>query len=74
MSMLVHLSGGLDAKIDPSFMVFNNKDRNYPILGVPDDVNGVLYRTGPKGWMDSHVLPLLLTEKLSFLNYLMVGL
>lgn len=33
-------------------MAFKNKDRNYQIRGVPDDVPGVSYFTGPKGWMD----------------------
>ena len=49
MTMVFRLSGGLDAKIEPPFMVFTNKDRNYPIRGTPDDVPGVAYRTGPKG-------------------------
>lgn len=30
-TMLVRFSGDRDAKIEPSFMVFMNKYRNYPI-------------------------------------------
>lgn len=63
MTMLVRLSGGRDARIEPPFMVFMNKGRNYPIRGTPDDVDGVAYRTGPKGWMDTLVMPQWLSEE-----------
>lgn len=63
MTMVVRLSGGRDAKIEPPFMVFMNKDRNYPIRGTPDDVPGTAYRTGPKGWMDTKVMPQWLGER-----------
>lgn len=46
------LSGGLNAKIEPAFVVFKNGRRNYPIGGVPDDVQGVAYRSNPTGWVD----------------------
>ena len=62
-TMAVRLTGGRDAKIAPPFMIFKNKDRNYPIKNVPDDVPGVAYRTGPKGWMDRTVMPEWLSEK-----------
>lgn len=45
-------------------MVFCNTDLDYPINGTPDDVEGVEYRKGPKGWMDTRVMPLWLSEKL----------
>lgn len=62
MTMVVRLSGGRNAKIENGFMVFKNQDRSYPIRGVPDDVEGVAYRTGPKGWMDTTVMPQWLRE------------
>lgn len=55
--MVVCLSGGSYVKEEPPFMVFMNKDRNYPIRGTPDNHPVVAYRTGPKGWMDTRVMP-----------------
>ena len=43
-------------------MIFKNKDRNYPIKRVPDNVPGTAYRTGPKGWMDNIVMKQWLCE------------
>ena len=63
MTMVVRLSGGRDAKIQPSFMVFKNANRSYPIRGVPDNVSGVFYRSEPKGWMDKKMVPEWLSEK-----------
>lgn len=57
MNMLVWSSGGRDAKIEPLFMVLKNIDRKYPMSGTPDGAPGVLYRTGPKGWMNIVVIP-----------------
>lgn len=62
-TMMVRISGGRDARIEPPFLVFTNKDRNYPIRGVPDNVEGVSYRTGPKGWMDTLIMPLWMNER-----------
>ena len=62
-TMMVRLSGGRDACIEPPFLVFTNKKRSYPIRGTPDDVAGVAYRTGPKGWMDTQVLSQWLSEE-----------
>eukprot|EP00474_Spongospora_subterranea_P005517 CRZ05975.1 hypothetical protein [Spongospora subterranea] len=58
MTMIVRVTGGSNAAIQPPMMIFMNKSRSYPIRGVPDDVAGVCYRTGPKGWNDSKVFPL----------------
>lgn len=55
--MLVRISGSRDAKVEPPFMVFMIKDRNYHIKGTPDNHPRVAYRTGPKGWMDIGVMP-----------------
>lgn len=61
-TMVVRLTGGRDARIAAPFMIFKNGDRNYPIRGVPDNVPGAAYRTGPKGWMDTTVMPQWLSE------------
>lgn len=61
-TMVVRLSGGKQARVEPPFLVFVNKNRNYPIRGTPDCIEGVAYRTGPKGWMDAKIMPLWLSE------------
>lgn len=61
-TMMVHVSGGRRGVIEPPFMVFQNKGCNYPIKGCPDDVPGISYRTGKKGWMDQRVMALMLKE------------
>lgn len=43
-------------------MVFENKDRNYPICGVQDNIPGVCYRKTPKSWMNSKNMLALLKE------------
>ena len=63
MTMIVRITGGVNAKVYPSMMIFKNKDRNYPIRGLIDDVEGVSYRTGPKGWMDKRVFVQWLDER-----------
>lgn len=57
MAMFVPTSGGRDAKIEALFMVFKNANKSFPIRGIPDDVPGVSYRSVPKGWMDTTVMP-----------------
>lgn len=47
--MIVRLSGGPGALIEPLMMIFTNTHSNYPIRGLQDDKPGVCYRTGPKG-------------------------
>ena len=63
MTMVVRISGGVNALIEIPFIIFMNKDRNYPIRGVPDDIPGVPYRSGPKGWMNRTVFPQWLNKK-----------
>lgn len=54
-TMMVRISGGPVAMIHPPMLVFKNQSSSYPIRGVPDNVPGVCYRSGPKGWMDASV-------------------
>ena len=49
-------SGGAKPVIELPLMIFKNKNRNYPIKGVPDDVQGTAHRTGPNGWMDKTIM------------------
>lgn len=56
MTVMVLVSGGRNASVCPPFLIFQNDNRNHPIRGVPDDVPGVSYRSGPKGSIDRIVL------------------
>ena len=38
--------------IEAPMLIFTNSNSNYPIWGLEDNIPGVCYRTGPKGWMD----------------------
>jgi len=51
-TICLRISGGPQAKIEPPLVLFPNKDSNYPIQGVPDDIDGVTYRTNPKAYMN----------------------
>ena len=48
-TMVVRISGGRRAIIEPPMLIFSNENRNYPIRGLDDNIPGVSYRTGPKG-------------------------
>ena len=50
MTMVIQFRGGKFARLEPAFMIFQNESQNYLIRGITDDVPGVAYRTGPKGW------------------------
>eukprot|EP00171_Calliarthron_tuberculosum_P006283 IDg6283t1 len=62
-TMVLRLTGRRDARIATAFVLFKNVDRNYPIRRVPDNVPGFAYKTGPKVWMDTTVVPQWLSEK-----------
>lgn len=62
-TLMVQISGGRRATLEPGFIVFQNAAKNYPIRGCPDNVTGVSYRTGPKGWMDSRVFAEMFNER-----------
>ena len=54
--------GGVNACIESVFVVFKNQNANYPIMGVPDDLENISYRTGKKGWMDRRVFREMIEE------------
>lgn len=45
----VIIIGGRHSCIESPFIIFQNKQRNYPIKIVPHNVLGVSYRTQPRG-------------------------
>lgn len=62
MTIVVPISGGSEEKVENPFILFQNKQRNYPFRGVPDDVSGLRYRTGQKGWIDGSVMQHIFSE------------
>ena len=52
MTMVIKISGGRRSMIEAPMLIFTNSGNNYPIRGLEDNIPGVCYRTGPKGWMD----------------------
>jgi len=57
MTVCVRISGAPEYKIEPALIVFKNQKRSYPIRGVPDNIDGVAYRSQPKGWIDQNLFP-----------------
>lgn len=52
MTMMVPLTGGNNAAIQPPIIVFTNMGRSYTIRGVSENIPGVFYRSSPKILMD----------------------
>jgi hypothetical protein len=67
MTMIIRISGGISSRIEAPMVIFKNKDRKYPIQGVPDNIAGVSYRTGPKGWNDKKLFPTWFAEPRAYL-------
>lgn len=55
MAMMIRITGGIDVYLKPTFLIFNNQTRSYPICGLADTNPGVSYHTFSKGWMDYDV-------------------
>ena len=41
--------------MENTLFLFQNPNSKYPILCAPDDVNGISYKSSPKGWMNSNL-------------------
>ena len=52
-TMVLRLRGGIDPKLVEPILIFKNRDRNYPMVNLPDNIHGVSYRTQPRAWMDN---------------------
>jgi hypothetical protein len=52
MTMVVRISGGRRSLIEAPMLIFTNGNSRYPIWRLNDNILGVSYKTGPKGWMD----------------------
>ena len=66
MTMIVRIMGGPSALIQALMMLFTNINRSYLIMQVPDNIPGVCYRLGPKGWNDKTVFPLWFSEPCAY--------
>lgn len=66
MTMVVRISGGRRSLIEAPMLIFTNENRNYPIRGLEDNIVGVSYRSGPKGWMDQSIFPEYFLEPRAF--------
>ena len=54
-TMVLRLRGGPNARLEAPFIIFKNRNSNYPMMNLPDNIEGVSYRTQPQGWMDNNV-------------------
>ena len=54
-TMVLRMTGGMYAKLHAPFLIFKNRNRSYPMKNLPDNIDGVTYRTGPSAWMDQFV-------------------
>ena len=56
LTVCIRISGGLTARIETPLVIFLNPNLNYPISGKPDNIDGITYRSSPKGWMTARML------------------
>ena len=54
-TMVLWLRGGVDAKLKQLFLNFKNWDRNYPVLNLLENLDGVSYCTQAHAWMDNAI-------------------
>ena len=47
--MVLRLHGEPITKLEASFIIFKNRDSNYPMMNLPNNIEGVSYRTYPGG-------------------------
>lgn len=52
---LTIIGGDKSAHVGAPMLIFKNKERSYPMRGVPDNVEGATYRTQAKAWMDGGI-------------------
>ena len=57
MTTVLYISRGRSITIEVPMLIFSNENRIYPIRGLVNDILGVSYRIGPKGWMDQIIFP-----------------
>ena len=66
MTMVVRISEGLQSLIEAPMLIFTNGNSRYPIRGLDDNIPGISYRIGPKGWMDHALFSKIFLEPHAF--------
>lgn len=61
-TVVVRITGANGGRIETPMVIFQNALRSYPIAGCPDNIDGVCYRSSPKGWMDKDLFGEYFTE------------
>ena len=56
-TVCMRITGGIASRIETPLIIFPNQSANYPILGLPDNIEGVCYRTSRKGWLTQALFP-----------------
>ena len=46
----------MDAWIEKPLDIFQNPNGNHPISGVPDNFDGTMYHSSPKGWITAQII------------------
>ena len=59
-TVCMRISGGQNARIEKPLVIFQKPKANYNSPSIPDNVDGITYRSSPKGWMTAQM----------FVNYL----
>ena len=54
-SLVLRLRDDIDAKLMHLFLIFENRNRNYRMVNLPDNIDGVSFRTQPLAWIDNTV-------------------
>lgn len=50
--MLNFISVSRNAKMEKPLIILKYQNRKYPVIGVPNNVSGVFFRTRLKEWID----------------------
>lgn len=61
--MMVRIYVGTRSIIEPPFMILKNTDSPYPVRDAEDTIPVLSYQTEPNGWIDRHVINLLVRER-----------
>ena len=54
-TVCMRISGGQNVRIEKPLVILQNPNRNYLISGILDNVDGITYRSSPKGWMTAQM-------------------
>ena len=57
LTVCMRIAGGPECRLENPMIISQNSQRNYPIRGLQDNIEGVCYRTQPRGYMDSVLFP-----------------